>query len=65
MSSAGRKPRKQCFVGETLKQLDVRHIVPYCHKAHFYLLRSGKPPTGVPPFYYFPPNCSVDYAYEN
>jgi hypothetical protein len=65
MSSGGQKPRKRYFVGEILKQLDVRYIVPRCHKPHFYFLRSGKPPTGVPSLHYPPLNCSVDYAYEN
>jgi hypothetical protein len=66
MSSAGQKPRKRYFVGEILKQLDVRYvvsIVPRCHKPHFY--RSGKPPTAVPSLHYTPLYCSVDYAYEN
>jgi hypothetical protein len=68
MSSAGQKPRKRYFVGEILKQLDVRYvvsIVPQCHKPRVYLFRSGKPPTGVPSLRYSPLKCSVDYAYEN
>ena len=39
MSSAGQKPRKRYFVGEILKQLDVRYVVsiaPRYHKTHFY-----------------------------